>query len=179
MTADAHATSDAHATAEHEDHGNTPAAWTAVAIIIVFVGATEVGLPLYGVIAGLGIGGLALGLAARPTLENLIGGFILYADRPVRVGEFCKFGDKLGLLRCQILRFTDVAAQIVKLPSRLRFGLHVAEIDEFPVSAPDGLLRPEAPRERFVRCGGVFALEVWEEVHAFQSGCGFSRMIWS
>ncbi len=44
MTADAHATSDAHATAEHEDHGNTPAAWTAVAIIIVafIIGAVAV-----------------------------------------------------------------------------------------------------------------------------------------
>jgi MscS family membrane protein len=42
-----------------------------------FIGATDIGLPIYGVIAGLGVGGLALDLAARPTLENLISGFIL------------------------------------------------------------------------------------------------------
>ncbi len=80
----------------------------AVAISVIFVGATEIGLPLYGIIAGLGVGGLALGLAARPTLENLIGGFILYADRPVRVGEFCRFGDTLGFVEEIGLRSTRI-----------------------------------------------------------------------
>jgi small neutral amino acid transporter SnatA (MarC family) len=44
MTADAHATSDAHPAGEHEDHGNTPAAWTAVAIIMIafVIGAVAV-----------------------------------------------------------------------------------------------------------------------------------------
>jgi MscS family membrane protein len=82
----------------------------AAAITIIFVGASEVGLPIYGVIAGLGVGGLALGLAARPTLENLIGGFILYADRPVRVGDFCRFGDKYGTIEEIGLRSTRIRA---------------------------------------------------------------------
>jgi MscS family membrane protein len=38
-------------------------------------------------IAGLGVGGLAVALAARPTLENLIGGFMILLDRPYRVGQ--------------------------------------------------------------------------------------------
>ena len=44
MTADAHARSDAHSAGEHEDHGNTPAAWTAVIIIMLafVVGAVAV-----------------------------------------------------------------------------------------------------------------------------------------
>ena len=36
---------------------------------------------------GLGVGGLAVALAARPTLENLIGGFMILIDRPYRVGQ--------------------------------------------------------------------------------------------
>ena len=83
----------------------------AAGITIIFVGATDVGLPVYGVIAGLGVGGLALGLAARPTLENLIGGFILYADRPVRVGEYCQFGDKFGTVEEIGIRSTRVRAR--------------------------------------------------------------------
>ncbi len=82
----------------------------AAAVTIIFVGATDIGLPVYGIIAGLGVGGLALGLAARPTLENLIGGFILYADRPVRVGEYCQFGDKFGTVEEIGLRSTRVRA---------------------------------------------------------------------
>nr|NIS39467.1 mechanosensitive ion channel [Desulfuromonadales bacterium] len=58
-----------------------------VAIILAF-GGQEMGLPVLSIVAGLGIGGLAVALAIRPTLENLIGGVILYVDRPVRVGDF-------------------------------------------------------------------------------------------
>ena len=82
----------------------------AAGVTFIFVGATNIGLPLYGVIAGLGVGGLALGLAARPTLENLIGGFTLYADRPVRVGEICKFGDEFGVVEEIGLRSTRLRA---------------------------------------------------------------------
>ena len=54
------------------------------------------GLPAYGVVAGIGVGRLAIALAVRPTLENFVGGIIHYADRPVRVGDFYKFGAMLG-----------------------------------------------------------------------------------
>jgi len=79
-----------------------------VAGYIVFRGATQVGLPAYGVVAGLGVGGLAIALAVRPTLENFIGGIILYADRPVKVGDFCQFGDMLGTVEEIGLRSTKV-----------------------------------------------------------------------
>ena len=79
-----------------------------VAGFILFQGATNVGLPAYGVVAGLGVGGLAIALAVRPTLENFIGGIILYADRPVKVGDFCKFGDMLGTVEEIGLRSTKV-----------------------------------------------------------------------
>jgi len=79
-----------------------------VAGYILFLAAARVGIPLYGIIASLGVGGLALALAVRPTLENFIGGIILYADRPVKVGDFCKFGDKLGTVETIGLRSTKV-----------------------------------------------------------------------
>lgn len=75
---------------------------------ILFHGATRIGLPAYGIVAGLGVGGLAIALAVRPTLENFIGGIILYADRPVKVGDFCKFGDMLGTVEEIGLRSTKV-----------------------------------------------------------------------
>jgi MscS family membrane protein len=48
---------------------------------------------LYGLVAGLGVGGIAIALAAQPTIENFIGGLNLFADRPVRVGDFCRYGE--------------------------------------------------------------------------------------
>jgi MscS family membrane protein len=64
----------------------------AVIAIIIYV-SSQLGVPLYGVIAGLGVGGIAIALAAQPTLENFIGGLNLFVDRPVRVGDFCRYGE--------------------------------------------------------------------------------------
>lgn len=70
--------------------------------------ADHLGLPLYGIVAGLGVGGLAIALAAQPTIENLIGGFSLFADKPVRVGEFGQYGDALGTVESIGLRSTRI-----------------------------------------------------------------------
>ncbi|MDX1488124.1 MAG: mechanosensitive ion channel, partial [Acidiferrobacterales bacterium] len=60
-----------------------------VVAYIVIAGGQFLGIPLTPLLAGLGVGGLAVALAARPTLENLIGGVTLFADKPVRVGDPC------------------------------------------------------------------------------------------
>jgi small conductance mechanosensitive channel len=52
-----------------------------------------VGLNLGGVIAGLGIAGLAFGFAAQDTLANLIAGFTILWDRPIRIGDWVRIGD--------------------------------------------------------------------------------------
>ncbi len=52
-----------------------------------------------GVLAGLGVGGVAVALAAQKTLENVLGGVSLLFDQPVRVGDFLKVGDTLGTVR--------------------------------------------------------------------------------
>jgi MscS family membrane protein len=70
--------------------------------------AESFGIPAAPLIASLGVGGLAIALAVRPTLENIVGGFILFADKPVRVGEFCRFGDKMGTIEEIGLRSTRV-----------------------------------------------------------------------
>ncbi len=70
----------------------------AFAILVSVYGAQLLGLPVVPLLAGLGVGGLALALAAQPTIENLIAALTLHADRPVRVGEFCRFGDTLGIV---------------------------------------------------------------------------------
>ena len=66
------------------------------AAVLLTMGADRVGIPLYGIVAGLGVGGLAVALAAQPTVENLIGGLSLFADEPIRVGDYCKYGEQFG-----------------------------------------------------------------------------------
>lgn len=75
---------------------------------LLAVGADRLGVPLYGIVAGLGVGGLALALSAQPTIENLIGGLSLFADKPIAVGDFGKYGDSLGTVEAIGLRSTRI-----------------------------------------------------------------------
>lgn len=75
---------------------------------LLVAGADRLGIPVYGIIAGLGVGGLAIALAAQPTLENLIGGLILFADKPIRVGNVCKYGDDMGTVEQIGIRSTRI-----------------------------------------------------------------------
>jgi MscS family membrane protein len=79
-------------------------------VVIMAFGGQSVGIPIMSILAGLGIGGLAMALALRPTLENLVGGVILYLDRPVRVGDFCSFGSQTGTIEAIGLRSTKLRA---------------------------------------------------------------------
>jgi len=114
-------------------------------IIIVGAGAQELGLPLYSVVAGLGIGGLAVALAVRPTLENLIGGIILYLDQPVRVGDFCSFGDKTGTIEAIGVRSTKLRAldrTLVTVPNAALADMQLinwAKCDQMLITTTIGL----------------------------------------
>jgi len=78
------------------------------------------GIPVAPLLAGLGVGGLAIALAVRPTLKNVIGGLILFADKPVRVGDFCRYGDQVGTVEEIGLRSTRIRSldrTIVSIPN--------------------------------------------------------------
>ncbi len=66
--------------------------------IIVYTLATLIILEYFkvdvkGLIAVLGIGSLAIALAAQETLANMIGGFVIMIDRPFRTGDWVEFDD--------------------------------------------------------------------------------------
>lgn len=66
------------------------------------------GFNVTGLIASLGIGGLAVALAAQRSLENMFAGLSLIGDQPVRVGDFCQFGDNMGWVEDIGLRSTRI-----------------------------------------------------------------------
>jgi MscS family membrane protein len=78
-------------------------------VAIAFIALLHsLGFNVTALLAGLGVGGIAVALAAQKTVENLFGGVTLYADRPVRVGDFCRFGDKIGTIEEIGIRSTRV-----------------------------------------------------------------------
>jgi MscS family membrane protein len=81
--------------------------------IVIFVFAVTAVLSNWGyntttVLAGVGVGGLAVALAAQKTLENLFGGVAMISDRPVLVGDTCRFGDRTGTVEEIGLRSTRI-----------------------------------------------------------------------
>jgi small-conductance mechanosensitive channel len=109
-----------------------------IATIVVVVGITLkelqiLGVPVAGLIAGLGVGGLAIALAAQGTLENFIGGIILYADQPVKVGDFCRFGDRLGAVEDVGLRSVKIRTlgrTVVTVPNAEFAKLHLENLTD-------------------------------------------------
>lgn len=65
---------------------------------VVIYGADKIGIPALGIIAGVGVGGVALALAAQSTIENLLGGISIFVDRPFRIGNFIQYGSNSGVV---------------------------------------------------------------------------------
>ena len=64
--------------------------------IVVLTAASELGINVAGIVAALGIFGLAVAFAAQDTMENVIAGIFIIIDRPFREGERILLPKKLG-----------------------------------------------------------------------------------
>ena len=74
----------------------------------VLAGLSELGYSVTSVLAGLGIGGIALALGAQKTLENVFGAFALAVDQPIREGDFVRIDDFVGTVETIGLRSTRI-----------------------------------------------------------------------
>jgi MscS family membrane protein len=87
-----------------------------VSKITIWVIASLIILPLYGVnisalIATLGVGSLAIALAAQDTIANIIAGFMIMVDRPFRLG------DKIKLPSGEVVKVLDIGVRRSKFLS--------------------------------------------------------------
>jgi MscS family membrane protein len=91
-----------------------------LAIAILIAGADRIGLPAYSVLAGLGVGGLAVALAAQQTLANLLGSIIIMIEKPFAVGHWIKVMDTEGIVEDVGFRSTRIRTfydSLVTIPS--------------------------------------------------------------
>jgi MscS family membrane protein len=93
-------------------------------LVVILVGLLALlymaNVDLTAVLAGLGIGGIAIAFAAQKTLENLFGGILIISDQPVRMGDFCKIGDVMGTVEDIGLRSTRIRTldrTVVSIPN--------------------------------------------------------------
>jgi len=99
---------------------------TTVRFVIIALGVVlvldEWGYDVNGLIAGLGIGGLAVALAAQDTISNIFGFTTIVGDRPFNKGDFIKTSDAEGIVEHIGLRSTRVRQldqALVTLPNSM------------------------------------------------------------
>lgn len=79
-------------------------------------------------IAGLGVGGIAIALAAQQTIANVFGGVSLVGDHPIRIGQFGRFGDTVGVVEDIGMRSTRIRTlnrTVVSVPNSNFAGLNL------------------------------------------------------
>jgi MscS family membrane protein len=91
-----------------------------VVMLAVVALLSEFGFAVTSLIAGLGIGGVAVALGAQKTLENLFGAFSIGADQPFLQGDVVRVGDLVGTVEVVGLRSTRIRTQdrtLVTIPN--------------------------------------------------------------
>jgi MscS family membrane protein len=80
----------------------------AIAVGLVVQGSYELGFPTYSVLAGLGVGGLAVALAARDSLANLLGSILIMIEKPFRIGHYVRVSGSEGTVENVGFRSTRI-----------------------------------------------------------------------
>ncbi len=91
-----------------------------IAIAAVVVYLDKLGFNITTVLAGLGVGGIAVALALQKPMEDIFGAITLYAQQPVRIGDFCRIGNQTGTIEEIGLRTTRVrtlANTVIAIPN--------------------------------------------------------------
>ncbi|MCS6969448.1 MAG: mechanosensitive ion channel family protein, partial [Planctomycetes bacterium] len=98
-------------------------------IFCLLLGAENMGFNVAGLIAGLGIGGLAVALAAKDTLANLLGSVMIMIDRPFRMGDYIVARGVEGTVEKIGFRSTRIRTLANSLVSIPNAELALANID--------------------------------------------------
>jgi len=99
-----------------------------IVVVALMVWFENAGLKATTVLTGLGLGGLAVALATQKSIENLIGAITLYATAPVKVGDFCKFGESVGTVEDIGLRYTRIRTlgrTVIHIPNASFVDMHL------------------------------------------------------
>ena len=93
-----------------------------VLLIAVLFWLHNVGINITTVLAGLGVGGLAVALALQKPLEDMMGAVTIFSQAPLRVGDLVRYGEVLGQVEDIGLRATRIRTltnTVVSIPNAL------------------------------------------------------------
>jgi len=103
-----------------------------IVITAVLVIAQNMGYSISGLIASLGIGGIAIAMAARDTIANVFGSVMILVDRPFTIGDWIKAGEFEGVVEEIGFRSTRIRTfehTLVNVPNSLLANMVIDNID--------------------------------------------------
>jgi MscS family membrane protein len=101
-----------------------------VGLVVIFY--YFAGINITAVVAGLGVGGIAVAFAAQKTIENFFGGLFIVWDKPIRLGDYCKAGEHAGTVEHIGLRSTlirTLSRTVVSIPNGKLSSISVENFD--------------------------------------------------
>ncbi|HWB50972.1 MAG TPA: mechanosensitive ion channel family protein [Stellaceae bacterium] len=145
-----------------------------LAIALLMEGANELGFPAFSVLAGLGVGGLAVALAARDSLANLFGSVLIMFEKPFRVGHFIRLGATAGTVEDVGFRSTRIRTgdnSVISIPNNTIVNATVENLSLRTMLRQNLLLQigcntPGAKVQAF--CRGIE--RIFEETEAVDKG---------
>jgi MscS family membrane protein len=103
-------------------------------VIGVLLIAQSLGANVRAFLAGLGIGGLAVALAAQDTLANIFGSIVIAVDQPFRIGETVQIGPHIGTVEDMGLRSTRLrtpARHLITIPNKTVAAEAISNLTRF------------------------------------------------
>lgn len=79
-----------------------------IAVLAIFVALENLGVDMKSLLTGLGIGGIAMALAAKDTLANIFGSISVVTDQPFYIGDIIRFKDYEGVVTDLGIRSTRI-----------------------------------------------------------------------
>jgi MscS family membrane protein len=106
-----------------------------VILMAIIMAIQNLGYSISGLLASLGIGGLAFALAAKDTLSNVFGSLMILLDRPFRIGDWIKAGDMEGTVEEIGFRSTKIrtfAKTLISVPNNVIANLPLDNFSRMP-----------------------------------------------
>ena len=108
---------------------------SAIWIFGMIVALNNAGYDVGALIAGLGIGGLALAMAAKDSVANIFGGIMIFTDKPFKIGDRIKingFDGSITEIGIRTSRMRTLEGRLVTIPNSLFTGDMVENVSEEP-----------------------------------------------
>jgi MscS family membrane protein len=129
----------------------------AIKLVVIMIGLTiwlsNIGVNITAILTGLGIGGFAVALASQKSIEDLFGAVTILSEKPFKIGDTVKLGDKIGTIQEIDLRYTflrTLERTVISIPNAQIAAMQVVNFskrDQFLYHPTVGLRYETAPEQ--------------------------------